>query len=107
MSDGAHIEPWLWPLRWRWDGRYRTPEEALAAGAYAERKMQALLWAHAAILKWVVVGGESGPGAREMDPKWAREIRDQCAMTKTPFFMKQMSRREPIPADLMIREFPA
>ncbi len=58
------------------------------------------------MLNWVIVGGESGPNARSMNPDWARSIRDQCAKARVPFFMKQMSRRAPIPADLMVREFP-
>lgn len=37
----------------------------------------------------VVVGGESGPGARPIHPDWARGIRDHCAQTGTPFFFKQ------------------
>ena len=40
-------------------------------------------------LDWVVVGGESGPGARPMHPEWARSIRDQCAAAGVPFFFKQ------------------
>lgn len=38
---------------------------------------------------WVIVGGESGHGARPMDPAWAREIRDQCLAQRVPFFFKQ------------------
>jgi protein gp37 len=38
---------------------------------------------------WVVVGGESGPGARPMDPEWVRDIRDQCLAAKVPFLFKQ------------------
>lgn len=38
---------------------------------------------------WVIVGGESGPGARPMDPEWAREIRDRCVAEGVPFFFKQ------------------
>jgi protein gp37 len=38
---------------------------------------------------WVIVGGESGSGARPMDPAWARTLRDQCEVTGTPFFFKQ------------------
>ena len=38
---------------------------------------------------WVIVGGESGPGARRMDEEWVRGIRDQCHRAKTPFFFKQ------------------
>lgn len=55
---------------------------------------------------WIIAGGESGPGARPMHPDWARSIRDQCAAAGVPFFMKQMTGRAPIPADLMIREMP-
>jgi len=40
-------------------------------------------------LSGVVVGGESGPGARPMHPDWARGIRDHCGQTGTPFFFKQ------------------
>ncbi len=40
-------------------------------------------------IDWVIVGGESGTGARPMNPLWARSLRDQCAITKTAFFFKQ------------------
>jgi protein gp37 len=40
-------------------------------------------------LHWVVVGGESGPGARPMNPQWARDLRDQCATAGVPFLFKQ------------------
>ena len=46
-----------------------------------------LTWLDA--LDWVVVGGESGRGARPMQLAWAREVRDQCAATGVPFFFKQ------------------
>jgi protein gp37 len=38
---------------------------------------------------WVIVGGESGPGARPMDPAWATDLRDQCRRARVPFFFKQ------------------
>ena len=57
-------------------------------------------------LNWAIVGGESGPGARPMHPQWARDIRDQCLAADVSFFMKQMTKKAPIPDDLMIREFP-
>lgn len=38
---------------------------------------------------WVVVGGESGPGARPMHPDWARSLRDQCVAAGVPFHFKQ------------------
>ena len=40
-------------------------------------------------IDWVIVGGESGPGARPMDPDWVLEIRDQCVTADVPFFFKQ------------------
>lgn len=39
-------------------------------------------------LDWIIVGGESGPGARPMHPDWVREIRDQCQTAGAPFFFK-------------------
>jgi protein gp37 len=75
--------------------RIRLPEDLLRLGKRA----------------WVVVGGESGTHARQMNPDWARSLRDQCQEAGVPFHMKQMSGRTKeqltaIPADLMIREFP-
>jgi protein gp37 len=77
---------------------------------------------HGPFVDWVIVGGESGPGARPMHPDWARSLRDQCQAAGVPFFMKQMgeavterlplrlSRKggelDEIPADLRVREFP-
>ncbi|MBS1963097.1 MAG: phage Gp37/Gp68 family protein [Bdellovibrionales bacterium] len=40
-------------------------------------------------IDWVIAGGESGPGARPMDPEWVRDIRDQCKKAKVAFFFKQ------------------
>lgn len=40
-------------------------------------------------IDWVIVGGESGPGARYIDPAWATDIRDQCNAAGVPFFFKQ------------------
>lgn len=40
-------------------------------------------------IDWVIVGGESGPGARPMEPAWVLEIRDQCQKVCVPFFFKQ------------------
>ena len=37
----------------------------------------------------MIVGGESGPGARPMDPAWVREVRDQCIEAGVAFFFKQ------------------
>lgn len=40
-------------------------------------------------IDWVIVGGESGPGARPMDPDWVRSLRDQCEKARVSFFFKQ------------------
>lgn len=40
-------------------------------------------------IHWAIVGGESGPGARPMEPEWALAIRDQCVEQRVPFFFKQ------------------
>jgi len=40
-------------------------------------------------ISWVIVGGESGPNHRPMNPVWVREIRDQCQAQEIPFFFKQ------------------
>jgi protein gp37 len=40
-------------------------------------------------INWVIVGGESGPGSRPMDPAWVTDIRDQCLQAEVPFFFKQ------------------
>lgn len=40
-------------------------------------------------IHWVIVGGESGPGARPMQPSWVESIQRQCAKARVPFFFKQ------------------
>ena len=40
-------------------------------------------------IHWVIVGGESGPGARPMDESWVWEIKEQCHAANVPFFFKQ------------------
>lgn len=59
---------------------------------------------------WIICGGESGRHARDMDAQWARDLRDECAASGVRFFMKQMGGRKrpmpPIPADLMVRQWP-
>jgi protein gp37 len=48
-------------------------------------------------LDWVVVGGESGPGARPMDPDWARSLRDECQAAGIAYNFKQFGEWAPIP----------
>lgn len=42
-----------------------------------------------------------------MEPDWTRDLRDQCRDTGADIFLKQMWTRKGIPADLMVREYPA
>ena len=46
-------------------------------------------------IDWLIVGGESGPGARPMHKTWARDLRDQCHTADIPFFFKQWGGRTP------------
>lgn len=53
-------------------------------------------------IDWVIVGGESGRGARPMNPNWARDIRDRCAGAGIPFHFKQHGEyRQSVGPDLM------
>lgn len=47
-------------------------------------------------IDWVIVGGESGPGARPIHPDWARSIRNQCAAAGVPFHFKQWGEFRPL-----------
>ena len=51
-------------------------------------------------LDWVIVGGESGKGARPMHPQWVRDIRDQCVAAGVPFFFKQWGEWAPFIDDI-------
>lgn len=48
-----------------------------------------------AFLDWLVIGGESGPGARPMHPDWARGLRDQCERAGVPMLFKQWGEWSP------------
>ena len=73
-------------------------------------------------IDWVIVGGESGKGARPLDLAWVRDIRDQCQAANVPLFIKQLGSIwakkngahhkkggdiEEWPEDLRIRQTPA
>ncbi len=40
-------------------------------------------------IHWIIVGGDSGPGARPIEAKWVKEIRKQCRVAGVPFFFRQ------------------
>lgn len=72
------------------------------------------LWEDNPGLDWVIVGGESGAGARSMDLFWAQNLRAECAAQEIPFFMKQLSQADSkdfgdfasFPEPLRVREWP-
>lgn len=55
---------------------------------------------------WIICGGESGTGYRDMPFEWAAHMMVQCEALGIPFFMKQMAGKKPVPPVLMAREFP-
>lgn len=57
-------------------------------------------------IHWVIVGGESGHKRRPFSTEWAYWLHSQCLSANVPFFMKQIDKVIPVPADLMIRQFP-
>ena len=70
------------------------PDTELDDGEVEERCLGTCVFYRHALDKsrridWVIVGGESGPGARPMHPDWVRSIRDQCQAAGVPFFFKQ------------------
>jgi|SRR5581483_1565001 len=46
-------------------------------------------------IHWLIAGGESGPGARPMEPDWVRDLRRNCHTSGVPFFFKQWGGRTP------------
>ena len=46
-------------------------------------------------INWVIAGGESGPGARPMHPRWAKDLRDRCVEDDVAFFFKQWGAWKP------------
>lgn len=94
------LSRWLRPVGWPkcWDDHEPTAE--------CSRCIQP---------DWVIVGGESGHGARPMHPDWVRALVNQCRSTGVPVFVKQMgsagrsskgSDMDAWPVDLRVREFP-
>jgi len=106
------VSGYLWPTCLHWAADYATADDAIAAGAFAEKKPQALVAAGRKFLKWVIVGGESGPGARPMDVDWARDIIEQCRVAGVACFVKQLgakpsdSAAQHLPVDVMLVKHP-
>jgi protein gp37 len=90
-----------WPLPSLWAGtsiesdrytfraRYLVETPAAVRFVSAEPLLGPLHSLELTGIDWLIVGGESGPGARRMDPGWAIELRDRCAEAGVAFFFKQ------------------
>jgi len=101
MSIGApnflSMEPLIGPVNLRRvaDGTHGNPFDCLR-GHYVEWEEDCdppPNWP--VTINWVIVGGESGQGAREMSPQWPASIRNQCQTAGVPFFFKQWGAFKP------------
>lgn len=104
---GVDFTPWMWPTHWCWDARFKTPEDAIAEGATATRTRQRLVLQGSEFIDWIVIGGESGPGARPFDLAWARSLIKQVSAAGVPLFIKQLGARPVIdgqPVELQDRK---
>lgn len=90
-------EPLLGPVDLRLALTGHCPEHDFRGGFCVQRHHPGVQH-----LGWVIVGGESGPGARPMDPDWARQIVDQCRDASVPVG----GLPEQWGADLRVREYP-
>jgi len=99
------VEPLLGPIDLRLPGVLkRTKPEGFDALSPARQEeviamaARAEYMARCETVDWVIVGGESGHGARPMHPAWARSLRDQCIVAGVPFFFKQWGAWAPMEA---------
>lgn len=95
-----HFEPrgmkWRnWPLPSVWLGTINHHIKAI----YEDGELSP----EATIRQYRIVQSE---GARPAELDWFRSLRDQCCDAYVPFFMKQIDKKQPIPDDLMVREYP-
>ena len=75
-------------LRERWSS-FRGADHFVSTKPLLER-LELMEWPERGALQWVIVGGESGSGARPMDRAWARDLRDQPNKTGVGFSLKQL-----------------
>ena len=99
-------------LRWPILARGAESRELTTFISYEPALGPLKLWGKPKLPDWVICGGESGAGRREMQQEWAESVQEQCDALHIKFFMKQMSAATPtrgseiIPAHLLIRQLP-
>ncbi len=78
----------------------RLPDGGCSRCGFLDSQQGHSLHCPAPQIHWVIIGGESGPGARPMHPDWARSIRDQCVDAGVSVLFKQWGEWSPnIPPD--------
>lgn len=87
---GVSIEPMLGPIDF-WPNRWLYERDELGACHCCKMSVRCRSNPSFPRLDWVILGGETGPGARPMDLNWARSVRDQCQAAGVPFFFKKDS----------------
>lgn len=88
-------EPALGPVDLKdylWPGGATLADDPLARAMVYQAEADGMAWLCPAI-DWIIVGGESGPGARPFDVQWARDTVGQCRAANVPVFVKQLGRR--------------
>lgn len=85
MLGPVDLSPWMVPHLPVTDDLEDAPDGAIVDGLerIGER------WGRVEHLHWVILGGETGPGARPALPDWVRSVRDECQAAGVPFFFKQ------------------
>lgn len=96
MLGAVDLRRYMWPVHAYWEAKYANYDECLAKGGSCGYSRQGLVSAYSVFLDQVICGGESGTGARPMQLKWARSLRDQCVNAGTAYFFKQFGAYAPI-----------
>lgn len=93
MGDSFRLDTWIGPGRRRRGEGFRIAELRSGPARVRFLSLGPLPGPMPRLpldgMHWVIVGGESGAGARPMEPDWVREIGDQCVAAGVAFFFKQ------------------
>lgn len=101
------VEPQLDKITFRWAQwhDYNNPDNGKKIIFRGKSSIQHDQYDGIKGIDWVICGGESGHGKRPFKADWARVLREECKGANIPFFMKQIDKIQPIPEDLLIKQF--